>query len=50
VGMIGAGFGRIIDRAGEENNGEALLGDRCVAVGRDVLLVSASTCCGKDLT
>ena len=50
VGMMGAGFRRIIDGASEKGDGEALLGDRCVTVGGNVLLMFAGTYCGKDFT
>jgi hypothetical protein len=48
--MTGPGLGRIIGGAGEEGDGKALAGDRPVAVGGDVLSVSAGTRCGKDCT
>jgi hypothetical protein len=50
VGIIGPRLGRIIGGAGEEGDGKALAGNRRVAVGRNVLLVSAGTRCSKDCT
>jgi hypothetical protein len=48
--MTGPGLRRIISRVGEEGDGKALAGNRRVAIGGDVLLVSVGTRCSKDYT
>jgi hypothetical protein len=50
VGIMGPRLRRIISGAGEEGDSKALAGNRHMAVGGDVLLVSTGTHYSKDCT